>query len=204
MNENPDCQLCELHQHASEGAVCLKGEGSDSAKLLIYLDEPNFVEDRRRKGVVSDGADLLRWMLRRMSINPKDYYIDYVIKCHHAKCGSFTKKANRQNFIESCSVYRLATLQLLRPAAVVGMGRICCEAFVGSDKIGDYEGTYWTPQEPFVRDFVPHVWLTYSPAYALQDPAASVTIYRVLESAAHAAGLQPHFDSSVMMFNYGT
>jgi uracil-DNA glycosylase family 4 len=197
MNENPNCERCELHRFANEGSVCLKGEGRDSARLLIFLDEPNFVEDRRGRGLVSEGAELLRFMLRRMSLKPTEYYIDYVLKCHHGKCGAFSKKANRQNYIESCSVYRIATLQLLRPAAIVGMGRICCETFVGSDKIGNYEGTKWTPQESFVRDFVENVWLTYAPAFALQSPADSVGIYRVLQAAAIEAGLNPHFDSSV-------
>src|SRR5437016_4260245 len=122
MNENPNCTLCELHKFASSKSVCLKGKGDLAAKLLIFLDEPNVVEDRMGKGIVSEGADLLRFFLQRMSLSPKDYYIDYVLKCYHAKCPSFSKKANRQNFIESCSVYRLATLQLLRPLAVVGMG----------------------------------------------------------------------------------
>lgn len=203
MIENPNCQLCELHQHANEGSVCLRGEGGGRAKLLIYLDYPTEIEDRRHRSMVSNAVELLRWMLSRMSIAPNEYYIDYVIKCYPKRCKTFTKKADRLSFVEACSEYRIATLQSIRPKSIIAMGRVACEAFTGSSEIKNYEGTSWTPYEPAVRNYVERVWITYSPAYALQDCAESVGIYRVLQHAAIDAQLNPKFNPKIKMFDYG-
>lgn len=197
MKENSDCTDCDLWVNATPGSVCLKGEGGmKRGGLLIFLDSPNMIEDRRHRGFVSDAAELLRWMLARMSISKEDYYLEYVIKCY-AKCKAFGNKANRIGLINTCSQYRFATLQSLRPAAIIGMGSVCCETFIGSNKVSDFEGSNWTPIEPRVRDFVEHVWITYSPAYAIQDAAESVGIYRTLERAASDAGLKPRLDKTI-------
>jgi uracil-DNA glycosylase family 4 len=204
MNENPNCELCDLHRSAGRRSRCLKGEGGDNPRLVIYMDAPTIVEDRRGRALVSDGADVLRWMLKRMSLRFEDVYIDYVLKCFPGGEKNYGKKAYRQGYIEACSVYRIATLQSLRPVAVVGMGSVTCEAFMSSGKVAEFEGTDWIPLEPLMREFVPRVFITYSPAYALQDPAETVPIYRTLFAAAKAAGLEPKFDQTIPAFDYGT
>lgn len=183
--------------------MCLKGEGGTAPKLLIYFDAPSIVDDRRGRAFMSEPATLLRWMLRRLSIPETKVYCDYVLKCYPTNCKTYTKKAYRQAYIEACSKYRVATLQLLRPAAIIAMGSKACEAFVGNDKVASFEGTYWTPQEPFVREIVDRVYITYNPAYALKDPAESVSIYRTLQAAAEYAGIKTKL-AQVIMYDYGT
>lgn len=193
-----NCDRCELSLHATPKSVCLKREGMDVAPLLIFFDHPNLVEDRRSKPFISDAAELLKWMMRRMSVT--NYQLDYVLKCYPGKCKTFSKKPYRLDYVQSCSIYRFATLQTCRPKQVVGCGSICCETFVGSKKVSDFEGTTWTPIEPEVRDYIEDVWITYSPAYALEDAAQSVSIYRTLFAAANRAGLNPHLDKTVKPF----
>ena len=84
------------------------------------------------------------------------------------------------------------------------MGSVACEAFIGEQKVGNFEGTCWIPNEPFVREFVERVWITYSPAYALEDPSNAVSIYRTLYQAAEEAGLNPKFNKEAKAFDYGT
>lgn len=203
MDENPNCKLCELSESAHPRSVCLKGEGTGIARLLIYMDTPTLVEDRRHRGFVSDGASLLHWMLNRMSVNLNHVYFDYILKCYPGKSKLYSKKAYRLNYIEACSFYRVATLQHIRPAAVIGMGSRCCEAFLGSEKVALYEGTDWTPMEPLMRDYIDRIFITYSPAYALESPAESVSIYRTLWAAAEKAGLKPRFNKYLKAFDYG-
>lgn len=203
MNENPQCRLCALHSSAHLKSVCLKGGGGGTAPLVVFLDSPTLVEDSRHRGFVSDGAELVRWMFRRMSLKNSDVYVDYVLKCYTGKDKTIGRKAYRQEMIEACSVYRFATLQTIKPKAIVAMGSKACEAFIGSEKVGNYEGTHWIPTEPAVREYVPHIWVTYSPFYALEKPAESVTIYRTLFRAAEDAGLQPTLDENVTPFDYG-
>lgn len=205
MNENPACKSCSLCESASRRSICLKGGGGDKAKLLIFLDAPNIVEDKRSRGVVSDGVMWLKWALARMSVSRNDVYVDYIVKCYPGRSQGFKKKAQRAEMVEQCFQYRIATLQHHEPKAIIAMGRFACEAMTGrSDKVKESEGTTWTPAEPQVRDYVPNVWVSYSPAYALQDMAESVGIFRVLWHAAIDAGLKPKIDKGVAPFDYGT
>ena len=201
--ENPNCRLCDLWQSADERSVCLKGGGSRDAKLVIYLDAPSIVEDRRHLPLVSEAADFLRFLLLRMSIMPSQVYVDYVLKCYPKNNKNIGKKAFRAEMIEACSTYRVATLQSIRPKALIAMGTIACEAFTGSSEIKGYVGTSWTCNEPRIREIVEKVWVSYSPAYPLEAPAESVPIYRTLFAAAEEAGLQPKLNKKTPLFDYG-
>lgn len=204
MKENPDCQLCQLHETANEGSVCLKGRGEKDATLLIFLDAPSFVEDRRSRSFVSEGVEYLDYMMQQMSIEKDKYYLEYILKCHPKPCKAFGRKAERAQMIEACSRYRIATLQLIKPIAVVCMGTVACETVMGYSEVGNYEGTCWVPNEPTIREFINHVWITYNPAYGLQDPSETVSVYRVLWKAAEEAGLKPKYNSTKKKFDYGT
>lgn len=203
MNEDHNCSRCELGATVGK-SICLKGRGGDNPSILIFLDAPNAIESKRGRGIVSEGAEWLFWAFKRMSIPPTEFYIDYVLKCWPAPNHNFGKKAYRQVMVEACSYYRFATLQLLQPKVVIAMGGKACEAFVGQDKVSAFEGTSWMPVEPEVRDVVPLVWVTYSPAYALQDPAESVGIFRTLWHAAIQAGLTPTINQDLQPYDYGT
>lgn len=202
--ENPNCDRCQLNEftNSDRRSVCLKGEGGDSAKLLILMDAPTIVEDKRHRGFVSDGAEYLKFLMKRMSVDRADYYLDYVLKCYPKACKQIGTKAHRQQMLEACSHYTIATLQLLKPKAIVLMGRVACEAAMGSDEIGSFEGTFWVPKQPLFREHVSHVWITYNPAYGLQDPSESVGIYRTILAAASEAKLKPKFNDKVS-FDYG-
>ena len=203
MEENPACERCELHTTAGKRSVCLKGRGGDIATVAIFLDAPNELEDRRGRGCVSDGVEWLMWAFQRMSIPAEQFYIDYIIKCCPKRNRNYGKKAYRQVMTEACSYYRFATVAILKPKAIIAMGGKACEAFVGQDRVSAYEGASWTPLEPEIREVVPCVWVTYSPAYSLQDPAESVSIFRTLWFAVMSTGLVPKI-ADIPPFDYGT
>lgn len=204
MKENPNCTRCQLSSFCNPRSVCLTGRGSQDASLLILLSAPSIVDDRRHQSFISDEADYLDNMMKRMSIDRANYYLDYVLKCYPKPCKQFGIKAHRQVMIEACSKYLIATLQFLKPKAIVLMGATACESVMGSDEVGNYEGTLWEPKHPLLRPCVEKVWITYSAAYGLKDPAESVGIYRVLFYAALAAGLEPKFDTKLIQYDYGT
>lgn len=173
------------------------------APLLILLDAPGIVEDKRGRSFVSEGVEYLDFLMSKMSIGRDKYYLDYILKCYPKPCKQFGQKAHRQQMIEACSTYTIATLQLLKPKAIVLMGSTACESAMGREKVSLYEGMMWVPTYPLFRNFVPHVWITYSPAYGIQDPAETVGIYRTLFRAAEEAKLKPKWNSKPT-FNYGT
>lgn len=173
------------------------------ARLAIFLDAPTIVEDRRKKPFVAEAAAFLRWLLRRMSVDPQKVYMDYVLKCYPKPNKNFSKKAFRQEMLEACSYYRVATLQQLKPKAILAMGKTACEAFTGHEKVGEYAGARWTPNEPAIRELVDGVWICYSPAYALEDHAESVGIYRTIFAAAEEAGLKPKLNTKIPLYDFG-
>jgi uracil-DNA glycosylase family 4 len=206
MSENSNCTLCVLHEKAY--SVCLPGWGCPlaEAKLFIFLDSPNMMEDRTHKGGAGKASELLVWMLRRMSLQSGDgVRIDCVLKCSRGK--QLTRKAERFEAIEACSKYRLASLASSRgkPAqrSLVAMGSVAVEAFIGKSEIGQYEGTWWEPNEPFVREQgFEKVWCSYSPSYALESPAETGRIYRVIYKAAEACRLKPKFNKKLPAYEY--
>lgn len=204
MKEDSNCTRCQLSSFCNPRSVCLTGRGDRDASLLILLSAPSMVDDRRHQSFVSDEADYVDNLMKRMSINRADYYLDYVLKCYPKPCKQFGTKAHRQVMIEACSKYLIATLQFVKPKAIVLMGATACESVMGSDEVGSYEGTFWQPKHPLLREYVDIVWITYSAAYGLKDPAESVGIYRVLFHAANDAGLFPIFDRKLIQYDYGT
>jgi uracil-DNA glycosylase family 4 len=187
--------------HKTAKSICLKGRGEGDVQLLIFLDSPNLVEDRRGKGIVSDAASWVVWALKRMSIL-EGYYIDYIVKCYSGSNKLFGKKRERLQCIEACAIYRIATLQLFSPKAIIGMGPLCSLALIGRE-VGATEGTNWIPTESFVGSCVDHVWITYAAGYPLKDPAESVGVFRTLFMAAKEAGLNPEIDKTVQPYDYG-
>jgi uracil-DNA glycosylase family 4 len=68
------------------------------AKLAIFLDAPTIVEDRRKKPFVAEASVFLRWLLRRMSVDPQKVYMDYVLKCYPKP----NKILPRKHFVNRC------------------------------------------------------------------------------------------------------
>lgn len=203
MNENSNCQLCQLSATANERSVCLKGRGEKDAPLLILLDAPGIIEDKRGRSFVSEGSEYLDFLMSKMSVPREKYYLDYILKCYPKPCKEFGRKAPRQQMIEACSTYLIATLQFLKPKVIVLMGTIACETAMGKEKVSEFEGTKWIPNDPLFRNFVDRVWITYNPAYGIQDPSETVGIYRTLFCAAEEAKLKPHWNPTPK-FDYGT
>ena len=196
--ENHSCKLCPLHAQARN--VCMKGWTGSDPRLLIFVDSPNVSEDRSGKSGTGESQELIRWMLQRMSVSLDKVAMSYTLRCIRAK--QLTKKAERIAAIESCWKYNLATIASLRPKAVVVMGQVSVECFLGTSEVGAREGTKWTADPPVRKVGVEEVWVTYSPAYALEQPAETYRIYRVLWKAAEEAGLKPKTNNKLKPFEF--
>lgn len=200
MFERQGCSDCELHLTARPSSRCLKGEGGIEAKLAIFLDAPHFMDDRRGRSFISDSGALLKWMLRRMSLNMTQVYIDYIVKCYPKKLPK--QKAARYNVITTCAQYRFATLQHIRPKEIVALGTLGCEAFLGTGEIKDYQGTNWVPREEAIGTTWSRVWIGYSIAYALQSPSEAHSIFGLIWQAAEAAELNPQINETIPPFDW--
>lgn len=192
MFEDKDCEDCSLSK-TYPNTVCMKGRGnSDEARMIIYVDQPAYMDDVRSRPFITEVGDLLRHFIARMGIDPMFVYYDYILKCYGGKKIP-TQKAERLVCIQACSKYRFATLQTIpNLKSIVVMGKIGLEAFTGNSEIGKFEGCSWECREPEVRDLnIQHVWVTYSPHYVFEKPAETPELYRVIWCAAVEAGLNP-------------
>jgi len=191
MNENPNCQKCLLCNVANPRSVCLKGMGSLDSAMIIFLDTPNMMDDKRHRSFVSEAAEFVRHCLKRMGIDPAAVMLDYTVKCYPAKKMP-GKAKDRFEVTWACSEYRIATLQNMpNLRSIVAMGALSCEVFTGSATVGTHAGAEWTPREKWLQSRLSHVWVSYSPGYVLEKPSEAGAIFRVLWRAAEEAGLSP-------------
>ncbi len=156
------------------------GHITSGARLLILIDHPNRLEDRINRPMSSDGITLLKWMFTRMGMGPDDYFLEYTIKCVPPDGKLPRNKADRMRAIETCSQYRMGTLQIGAFPVVVGLGRLTCEALTGSHELGKYEGTFWPPTEAMTRQFSPVVWLGPNVSAVVMNPGIAGELFRVL------------------------
>lgn len=185
MFENPECTDCELHKKAKH--VCIPSVGPATCKLAIFLDVPNFLDDRKGRGFQSENAEFVRFNLRRMSVDPAEVYFDYIVKCCPGKLPG--KKADRMTCVNACSQYRYASLEKMpNLKALVVLGGLGCEAMTMDKTIGNKAGSDWVPFSMLMRKFIPKVWVGYSPGLVKEKPAESGSIFRVLWMAAEEAG----------------
>lgn len=173
-----------------------------NARLVIFVDQPTWMDDMRNRPFVSQSGELLLHFIDRMGIDRKYVWFDYVIKCG---VGSMMpkQKSERLKCLEACSKYRFGTLQTMpNLKAVVTMGRVALEAFTGNSELKNFVGMSWQATEPAVRDCgIDRVWVTYNPLYLLEKPAETPEVYRVIWRAAEAAGLQPR-ETKIKPFNW--
>lgn len=201
MFEDPECRDCYLSNFVQN--ACLPGTGNaEEARLAIFIDQPSWMDDQRRRPFVSDSAELIYHFIDRMGLDRNHVWLDYVLKCAAGKRVP-SRKAERLQCIEACSKYRFATLQTMpNLKAIVTMGKVSLEAFTGNTELKNFEGMSWGANEPQVRDVgVNQIWVTYNPNYLLEKPAETPEVYRVIWKAAIAAGLQPK-ETKVKPYNW--
>lgn len=194
------CQNCHLSETCR--TVGMQGYGDPKASLILFLDSPTFDDDHKGRFGFSDSTKLLSWLIQRAGLSLREgVRIEYTLRCAKPK-RSLSTKAARAECIEACSEYRFATLQTLKPKAIVAMGAISCEAFLAGCAHGKKEGWHWETREKSIASIVSRTWVTYSPGYAIEKPAEVGRIYRVIFRAAEAAGLKPQFNPNVKPFPF--
>ena len=169
-------------------------------KMALFLDYPSREEDKRHKIGAAESTKLVFWLLDRMSISHEYVLISHTLRCN-APEGEVRTKAQRAGCIEACAQHRFALLQEYKPEVIVAMGKISCEAFLAGAQHGKKEGMAWRPREKELSPNV-KVWVTYSPGYALQSPAETGRIYRVIFKAAESINLKPKHNPNVKEFTF--
>ena len=182
------CTKCEL----CETSICnnLEGKQGKNAKLAIILDYPNLDENRKDKMGYGKTYELLRWNLKRMSIDLDSIYITYALKCYKPK-NKLKKKPERLQAIKECrSNERIPD----SCSVIFTVGSIACESYVRGKQLAAVEGTRIRGERT--------TFVAYSLGYCLKKPKETARFYRLLWTACLAAGLEPKYNPDLAPFDY--
>lgn len=162
------CTQCALHAGRSQTVF---GVGNPRAQLMIVGEAPGAEEDRQGEPFVGPAGQLLNVMLRRIGFAREEVFIANILKCRPP-----LNRDPRPEEIGACSGYLERQIALVRPRALLGVGRIAAQWLLQSDMpIGRLRGEV----RRYGKANIPLV-VTYHPAYLLRTPLAKAKSWQDL------------------------
>jgi uracil-DNA glycosylase family 4 len=134
------CRLCALHKLRTKA---VPGEGNRSAELMFIGEGPGRDEDVQGRPFVGRAGQLLRKIIAAMTFREDEVYITNMVKCRPPD-----NRVPHHEEIESCSPYLVRQIELIRPKAIVTLGKTPTDHFVPGregmtarrGRFGDYRG----------------------------------------------------------------
>ena len=150
------CRLCGLCETRTQTVF---GTGNRHARLMVIGEAPGAEEDRQGEPFVGRAGQLLNSMLRACGFERGDVFIANVLKCRPPH-----NRDPSDEEAERCLPYLRRQIELVRPAAILCVGRIAAQRLLGTDQaLARLRG------QVHRLDGVP-VIVTYHPAYLLRSP----------------------------------
>jgi DNA polymerase len=118
------CQKCTLSQGRTNA---VPGEGSLEAELMFVGEAPGRDEDLQGRPFVGRAGQLLTKIIGAMKFNREDVYITNVVKCRPPN----NRNPNKEE-IETCKNYLLEQIEMIKPRAIVALGRVATDFFIHS------------------------------------------------------------------------
>jgi uracil-DNA glycosylase len=163
-----DCRRCDLHRGRTQTVF---GVGRRDAALLVVGEAPGEEEDRQGEPFVGPAGRLLNAMLRAIGHPREAVYIANILKCRPPR-----NRDPRPDEAEACASYLDRQIELIRPKAMLAVGRISAQRLLSSDlPVGKLRGVvhrYGAAAIPLV--------VTYHPAYLLRTPIAKAKSWQDL------------------------
>ena len=148
------CRLAEGRHRVVFGA------GNPKAELMFVGEGPGAEEDRQGLPFVGAAGELLTRIIQAMEMTREEVYIANVVKCR--------PPGNREpqpDEVAACRGYLDRQIALVRPRAIVALGKTAAHTLLGTDApIGRIRGQWFRVQE------IPTL-VTYHPAALLRNPA---------------------------------
>jgi len=152
------CTRCGLHRTRTQTVF---GVGRRDAELLVIGEAPGADEDRQGEPFVGRAGQLLNAMLRAVGLPRGDVYIANILKCRPPN-----NRDPQPDEASTCTPYLTRQIALVRPRAILAVGRIAAQWLLQSDApIGRLRGRvfhYGESGTPLI--------VTYHPAYLLRSP----------------------------------
>ena len=155
------CQRCPLHATRNRA---VPGVGDRAARLMIIGEAPGAEEDRRGEPFVGRAGRLLDAMLAAIGLDRhQGVFITNVIKSRPPE-----NRDPKTAEIEACRPWLDAQIELVRPMAILAVGRISAQSLTGSSRtIGKLRNQWHAVGEAGIP-----LRATYHPAYLLRRPPA--------------------------------
>jgi DNA polymerase len=159
------CTRCGLHGGRTQTVF---GVGRRDAELLVIGEAPGADEDRQGEPFVGRAGQLLNAMLRAIGLPRSEVYIANILKCRPPN-----NRDPQPAEASACTPYLARQIALVRPRAILAVGRIAAQWLLQSDApIGRLRGRvfrYGDSGTPLI--------VTYHPAYLLRTPLAKATAW---------------------------
>jgi DNA polymerase len=111
------------------------GEGNPNAKIVFLGESPGAMENKIGKPFVGMSGKFLNSLFDRIKLSRKSFFITSVIKCHPSK-----NRNPRTDEILACQNWWQAQIKIIKPAAVVLLGRIALKAVLECDDLSNCHG----------------------------------------------------------------
>jgi uracil-DNA glycosylase family 4 len=154
------CTRCTLHRSRTQTVF---GVGRADADLMVIGEAPGADEDRQGEPFVGRAGQLLNAMLEAIRLPRDEVYIANILKCRPPN-----NRDPKPDEVASCTPYLNEQIAIVRPRAILAVGRIAAQELLQSDHaIGRLRGRIYE----YAATGTPLV-VTYHPAYLLRSPQA--------------------------------
>lgn len=168
------CRRCKLHRGRTNVAF---GIGNPHAALCFVGEGPGAEEDRQGIPFVGAAGQLLTKMIAAMGFDREEVYICNVVKCRPPR-----NRDPEPDEVEACERFLKAQLAIVRPKAIVTLGRHAAQTLLRTTRpISKLRGQ-WFHYEGI--DLLP----TYHPAYLLRSPEKKREAWEDLKKVMAAFG----------------
>jgi uracil-DNA glycosylase len=151
-----ECEKCDLHSGRKRAVT---GVGPKRPTVLVVGDAPGEEEEERGEPFVGDAGRLLDKMLASIGLSREtNCCISNSIKCRPPQ-----NRAPLPAESAACARFLAAEIALLRPMAILAVGRVAAQALLGTEQdIAQLRGQFYDYSE------IP-VLATYHPSALLRD-----------------------------------
>lgn len=161
------CTRCQLHEGRTKSVFA---RGNPDTDLVFVGEGPGYHEDQEGLPFVGRAGQLLDRMIAAMG-----YECDGVYICNVVKCRPPENRTPLPTEAQACSRFLIPQLDLVRPKAIVALGRCAAENLEVVPPAGRWRGVWgeWRG--------IP-VMPTYHPAFLLRSPQFKKPVWEDLQA----------------------
>lgn len=172
LDEAGEARSAELAALAAVAATCTRcrlsegrqkvvfGAGNPAAELMLIGEGPGAEEDRQGLPFVGAAGELLTRIIQAIEMTREEVYIANVVKCRPPG-----NRDPQPDEVAACRGYLEKQIALVRPRAIVALGKVAAQTLLGNDApIGRMRGQWYQVQG------IPAM-VTYHPAALLRNQA---------------------------------